>query len=78
MNVDALRIALSAILPTTVLIGANQLFLLRINRDRRIVSFELPLGLRVDVFKLRIPIGMQTQTPLGILGHMSARNSCIG
>ena len=55
MHVYRLGFALRSILPTTVLIGANQLFLFGINGDRRVVCFELSLGLGVDVLKLRIP-----------------------
>jgi len=58
MHVYRLGFALRSIRPTTVLIGPYQLFLLRINRNSGIVCFELSLGLCVDVFKLRIPIGV--------------------
>ena len=60
MDIDQLRLALGAPLPTVVLEIAHQFLLFRIDRDDRLVRGQEPLGLVVDVVELRVTIDVST------------------
>lgn len=58
MHPDVLRIPVGAQLAARVLVGADELLLLRVHRDDGLVRVELVTDGFVDVFELRVPIRM--------------------
>src|SRR5207253_8749400 len=58
VHLHALRIAFRAIVAATILVVADQLFLLGVDRDDRLPRGLCRNRLGVDVFELRIAVGM--------------------
>src|SRR5208337_342833 len=60
MHVDLLRTAFRSIVASGVLVRADQLLLLGVDRDHRLAGALKGQDLRVDMFELSVSVGMMT------------------
>jgi hypothetical protein len=67
MRLDAFRLAFGLPLASTVLVITDQFLLIGIDGDHRLIGGEKCVGLGVDVFELRVAIGvLRALTNLGV------------